>query len=420
MSRTAVRKKKKNKKILFTIIVVILIVVLAFVLIKVLGNGHSDDPVVDPINPDPAVDPVPVEPEPEINIVLSGKNLGLDVEPVIREFFETYYTALAKLEKADMTTMYLDPNSLQAKLCQTAVDYLVECRSLQPTDLHLDAARAELYVNKVTQENGVYKVTIVEDSFLKFKELGGKETEIYGIENTFTLKPLESGEYKISSYNKVQDFFIMFKEYYDKSSSKLDELYSKYIGLIKTNVENRKKALDDYLLGNIPEETDCEYSYDRLEAQKYALTYVNSRNSKYMSLDGNNCQNFVSQVLRAGGIPDDHESSGDYTVWYYNSSSDFTTVWTYVPYFRTYAKTNKGAGLCAEVDHNIYDANIGDVIEVGITGPTRHTTVVADTVEKDGKPVDALLSSNTLDMRNFPITAYVYPYVSLVKIYGYN
>jgi len=43
-------------------------------------------------------------------------------------------------------------------------------------------------------------------------------------------------------------------------------------------------------------------SYDRWAAQDYADQYWNKRNSNYKNFTAN-CQNYVSQCLKAGGIP---------------------------------------------------------------------------------------------------------------------
>lgn len=76
--------------------------------------------------------------------------------------------------------------------------------------------------------------------------------------------------------------------------------------------------------------------------------------------------------------------------------------------------------MCATVDANIYSAEPGDVIHVGPKAPTRHAVIVIGSYEKDGKLLDILVNSNTVDLENFPISAYAYPYASLIKVNGYN
>ena len=120
---------------------------------------------------------------------------------------------------------------------------------------------------------------------------------------------------------------------------------------------------------------------------------------------------------------------GDVTVQWKSYSGAYNTSqtpnglaysWTSVPYFRDYALNNKGYGLCATVDANIYTALAGDLFQVGSKSSTRHVVVSIGPYMKDNKVVDILVNSNTVDLENFPMSAYVYPYVSLIKIYGWN
>ncbi len=422
MSRTEVRKKKKNRRTIIIVVLAVLVIVLAFLLIKSIVNS-SDKPGKD-VNPATGTevttntDPVvPVKTEPEIKLNYDFSSLDDVTKETIVQFFNDYYKFIAVLEddEFDASGYFADPVGISAAKYNTSVEYLAEVRKMQPIDLSMTSMRADLAVKKCSDDGEKIKVTIMEDTFMKFAEFNGLETEIYGIENNFTFNKATG---KLTSYKKVQDFYILFQD--AEGQTQLDNLRSKYIGLIAKKIEKRDNDKIAFESGAV-EAKPADHEYNRQEASDYAKSYVNKRNKNYMALDGNNCQNFVSQVLRAGGMPDDHVSTGEYTTWYYNSASDFTTVWTYVPYFREYAKTNSGSGLVAKVDANWYTAEPGDVVEVGITGPTRHTTAIADVYyDENGNYVDALLSSNTLDMRNFPVTAYVYPYTSLVKVYGWN
>ena len=72
------------------------------------------------------------------------------------------------------------------------------------------------------------------------------------------------------------------------------------------------------------------------------------------------------------------------------------------------------------MDVNLYYAQTGDVIHVGSTAPTRHALVVVGDYKVNGKTVDILVNSNTVDLENYPMSAYSYPYSRLIKIYGWN
>jgi len=429
MSRTSQRKRKKAKNLIVIILLLILVIVGSIIIISGLDRG-KDNPDIDNPNADPVIDE-PAKFTSEVNINFDSGELDSEATKLVTDFFRTYYGALSNLEKVDISKYYLPDATKQIKLYQTALDYLVEVRLMQETDLRITNTRAELKVTKLSVEDGLISLTVNEDCYVKFKELNGLETEILGVENIFRIDTT-TGEYKLKAYRKVQGFFILFREFYNDDIEKLEPLKAGYLEKMQALVDQRvkdKENYEKYLAGLSldPKESritvkEADNEYDRVAAQAYAKEYVGKRNKKYAEFPGNNCQNFASQVLRAGGIPNDTENTGEYTTWYNNGGNDYNYVWTYVPYFRVYARDNKGSGLVSAIDQNIYTALPGDIFEVGTTGgPTRHTTVVADILtDKDGNFIDALLSSNTLDMKNFPVTAYVYPYQSLVKVYGYN
>ena len=103
-----------------------------------------------------------------------------------------------------------------------------------------------------------------------------------------------------------------------------------------------------------------------------------------------------------------------------NTASGFTYSWTWVPALTNYFKYNKGYGLCGKYNENLYLGEKGDVVVVGTKGADRHVITVIDQVKEDGKVIDLLVNSNTVDLENFPLSAYAYPYKVLLKVYGWN
>ena len=100
--------------------------------------------------------------------------------------------------------------------------------------------------------------------------------------------------------------------------------------------------------------------------------------------------------------------------------SGISYSWINVKKFKQYVEDNKGYGLCAKTNVNLYYGEPGDIIHVGYLDPNMHTVVVSSRYEKDGKLLDILINSNTIDLENYPMSAYTYPYYSLIKIYGWN
>jgi hypothetical protein len=62
-------------------------------------------------------------------------------------------------------------------------------------------------------------------------------------------------------------------------------------------------------------------TYNRAAAVAYALAHANSPNSAYTYITGNNCTNFVSQALAAGGLQQNDR-------WQYNNGNPTNAWWT--------------------------------------------------------------------------------------------
>lgn len=355
-----------------------------------------------------------VEPDMENSFVnnITGIEIDEKKKKVIIEYMDMYYRSIRDLKVYDMG--YLFANEDAKAKNEAAISLLVETRKLKKNDLRLTSAKYDL---EFTADGSVVKV--LEDSYVKFAFMDS-ESKVYNIKSEFTLK-LVDGEYKIAKYDRVQDFYVMFGD------GNYESTKNNYLSIIKKKLQEDEEDYNDYLNDTVTPKK-CDNDYDRDKALSYALEWVNKRNSKWPEYSSN-CQNYASQVVYSGGVPMDYYgSASNYLQWKSYSSalntsetaSGLVYTWTYVPYFASYAKNNTGYGLCARVDENLYYAEAGDVIHVGTSGPTRHALVVVGTVKEDDKVIDILVNSNTIDLENYPLSAYSYPYVSLIKIYGWN
>lgn len=361
---------------------------------------------------------IPKEPETYLNNITYDVKLDKEIGNKIIEYMDLYYKSMKQLKEYDMT--YLFSNQEQGNINQTAVSLLIDIRKLKPNDLTLSSALYDLRIESVTKSGDTINVVVRENNYLRFNFMKDIESKTYNIENNFTFKLID-GEYKISKYSKVQDFYVMITSYYQGGGkAELDKLKNSYITLIKQKESDLKQDYQDYLNNTGINVKTCDHDYDRTKAYNYAIKWVNKRSSEWPEYNSN-CQNYASQVVYAGGVPMDY--NGSYKWGNYNKlsqSGTLDTTWTYVPYFYSYVKNNTGYGICGDVDVNLYYAEAGDVIHVGISGPTKHALVVIGTYKKDEKVVDVLVNSNTVDLENYPISAYVYPYTELIKIYGWN
>lgn len=425
------KKEMIGKLILF--IILVCLVIFLFWFFKNKDEGlNSNNPSVE--EPSDSGEDIPLEPDPVGTNYLnniSGEasdEVSEEMKNVIVEFLNVYYNSIKNLEENDMTYLFLDPNSEDALINQTALSLLIETRKLKPNDLRLANAKYDLEFSDVSISGDTVTLTVLEDNYLNFNFMKDIESRIYNIENEFTLEKV-ADTYKIVEYNKVQDFYVMITDVYTGGGkSQLEEIENNYLDVIKEKLVEDREDYQQFLNGTGITPRFCDHPYDREKALEHALKWVDARDPDWLEFDSN-CQNFASQVLYSGGIPMDYYgSASEYLQWkLYNGSYNenqvadgYVYTWTYVPYFYTYAKDNTGYGLCADVDVNLYYAEAGDVIHVGTLRPTRHALVVIGDYKVDGKTVDILVNSNTVDLENYPISAYSYPYLSLIKVYGWN
>ena len=235
----------------------------------------------------------------------NSTNEGIDekTKKKIIDFFDIYYLSMKELNEYDMR--YLFNDEVSSYINQAAMHFLVNYRLLNRNDLKLDKVKYSLNISKITKTEDEMKVLVLEDSIFNFSFMSNIESKTYNVENTFTFKK-DNNEYKLVKYDKNADFYNLIKNDISETST----------------IEDIKKIADDALIDassmidndnnyyenikTIPVKK-CDHKYDRDAATAYALSWITTRNPEYASFDnyGGNCQNYASQVLRSGGIPND-------------------------------------------------------------------------------------------------------------------
>lgn len=415
------------KKILFLIIILIM----GYTAISLFNDNSqklSDDlkqPIKEEIKPVVEED---ITKDTYLNNITYKVSLDKDIEDLIIEYMDEYYKSIHTLKEYDLT--YLFSNQEQANINQTAISLLIESRLLKNNDLHLTDAYYDLEVLSVKNEKNKIIVEVEEDSYVNFSFMSDIQSKSFNISNIFTFEKVGE-EYKIAEYFKIQDFFVMISNKYEEEKD-LDKIKQDYLNIIKENILKTEDDYASYLAGTGHTPLTCDNDYNREKAISYSYKWIKDRNPKWYKSPDSNCQNYASQVLYAGGIPMDIK--GNYlSQWKFYSPADEQWViikeekkrgisysWINVKKFREYVNKNKGYGLCAKADVNLFYGEPGDIIQVGYLDSQKHTVVVSDTYEKDGKVIDILVNSNTIDLENYPMSAYSYPYYSLIKIYGWN
>ncbi len=92
-------------------------------------------------------------------------------------------------------------------------------------------------------------------------------------------------------------------------------------------------------------------TYNASAAASYAQTYAEAYNTAYVDISGNDCTNFTSQALRAGGWVDAGGLYFDSYAWWYNASHQYTWTWSAAANQRQHvAYSGRGYSLSAFTD----------------------------------------------------------------------
>ena len=352
------------------------------------------------------------------------KILDKKYKDVIIKYMDTYYRSMIGLKTKDITHLFKNKNSSEAYLTQNALDLLIQHHKMQKSDMRLKNAKYDIEITEVNHKDNKTTVNFLENDYYNYNYLDDDITSsIYKVENTFVF----DGE-KLESIRIVQNYYIMFTNELDTiTKDKIDDLKTDYINSMKDEVVKNNELMEEAYKKKYKTNIKCNGKYNREKAVEYNYKYINDRNPDYFAFDGigGNCQNLASQSLHAGGIPFD--LTGDYKWKSFSSELDETSEakgrtssWTGTQNFYEYVKYNKKGGVCADPDINMFYAEIGDVGHVGYIDYS-HAVLVVDLIKNnEGKVIDLLINANSVNVKDYPFLAYVYPNKRIIKILGYN
>jgi len=157
-----------------------------------------------------------------------------------------------------------------------------------------------------------------------------------------------------------------------------------------------KKILGKFLKGRIGK----RQAYDREKAVEYARRWYNDYNPAFPKAEGNDCSNFISQCLYAGGAPEDR--SGVHR-WYHGPKiEDCSITWTtaHSLYWYLIREREKGQGPRG-VRVTVEELEIGDLIfynwEKNEDNAFNHSRIVIG-FDDDGKPLCAQHTEGRIDV----------------------
>lgn len=120
--------------------------------------------------------------------------------------------------------------------------------------------------------------------------------------------------------------------------------------------------------------------YDRKAAVAYADRWWNGYNPAYRQITDNDCTNFISQCLRAGGAPMTFIGQTD-KGWWYSGHGGAQDTWSYswaIAHSLRWHLAQGGSGLAADEVSQARELTLGDVICYDFDGDGRwqHNTIV--------------------------------------------
>ena len=387
----------------------VLMILLLTVLLGIITLGlatRNDEPSV--------IEETPVEeemPDSFKGTIKNGENIPSEIIDLICNYMDDYFESMYTLEQVS-TSEYFE-NDIQAAISDYSIKMLIDSRKKYGEDFSIKNGHYDLNIEEcVDLGDGTYKVYLLEDDYLNFRCLDGITSETLGVENNYVFKKVD-GQYKIESLEKVQSQNIIFDENEINSVDDVKKIYEYYFNNLMYHIEKEETYKVEAQSQSFVASKIFNIKYDRDAAVAYVEKYWKDRNDAYVNFSesGGNCQNLASQALVAGGAVMD--TSGEYQ-WYYNDSTDNTMSWRTVYNFEKYVDMNEGSGVVLQEVDNIYYAEPGDVVHVGHS-TCSHATIVSKIVNGH-----ILLNSNSIDMKDYPLEAYVYATRKLYKVLGSN
>ncbi|WP_245807750.1 amidase domain-containing protein [Halobacillus massiliensis] len=150
-----------------------------------------------------------------------------------------------------------------------------------------------------------------------------------------------------------------------------------------TESASGENSLEPLLFHEESEREPLRFKYNRREAVRYAEQWWDTYNPAYMNFE-NNCTNYISQCLKAGGAPvwgHPHRGKG----WWYGGKT-WSYSWSVANAMRWYLSGAR-KGLMASEVQSAKELSPGDIICYDFEGDGRydHTTIVVSK-DSEGEP----------------------------------
>lgn len=357
------------------------------------------------------------------------KKLGTSQQKLLSEFMSLYYSSLADLNMKDPSSLFALDAKTQAVKNRIVWESIVEIRSMQGPDLTLTGYSYRLTIQNIKKnEDGDIEIHAREDFIQNFSAYSGVDSRGYNVTHLFTLTDTEDG-WRLKAHRQMDSLNNILLARIQKDGKTAEpgvalvkERKEELLKEARRNVSRRKTR------GKSAENISFDNEYNSTAAVAYARQGVGRRRNGWPSFDrsGGNCQNFVSQCLYAGGVPMDSEKPGQWKCYGARLNTTYqpngrSASWASVSNFLAYIQENEGFGLVAHADALYYTGEPGDILHMRTNDGWRHTVMITKTMKNNsGIVADYLIASNTMDLIDFPASAYHYTDQMLIKVYGWN
>lgn len=294
------------------------------------------------------------------NSVLNNSDIS-QIKQNINKILSQKYIVAETYSKPDFNDIV--NNNKLLELLNKTIDF--EVRWYQIVDLKISNYTSTLTINNIKSlKNDDYLINITYDvnatllpNNIQSSSSGEKyEFEVQKVNGKWCINKMvdlvndlndTSTEQKVKNTKISSNNIIQSSDYNNLIESKIDSINSvsaninKYIEEYNDNIKASKDLSSNYV-------SLASYSgYNASSAVSYALKWALSRNPNYKNYDPNDCTNFVSQCVYAGGIPGS-------STWYSRS-----TAWINVINFYNYMRKT---GYTFGGDYSS-GSRLGDVIQ---------------------------------------------------------
>lgn len=230
---------------------------------------------------------------------------------------------------------------------------------------------------------------------------------------------LENGIWKILQVERFSDETSLNKKLEKFAEDSSFKVRRKFIVDMTNNLNTGKMPASDNILKkemlSANKLASTNSSYNATKAVKYAIKYAKKPNKDYYYFKGQDCTNYISQCLYAGGIKMHSGKSKTDTCWFYKTGNNRSSSWTGAEQFRKYL--NRSSSKIKKKKTNWLNVQKGDIIQLTLDGKAYHSLIVTGIVYSSSGRADLLVcchSSNRKEVsfnREFAGCNYIYHHI---------